>query len=177
VTFEPSRVLAVSGSLRATSKNTALLEALGLLVPLTLELRLSNHIAALPHFNPDLEDAPNAALEAWRAAVRGADIVLISSPEYAHGIPGALKNALDWCVGSGEFVGKPVKLLNASGGGAHAQAQLREVLRTMDARVLKDAQVIVPGAPQTAAEIVGNAGHMQALLEVLRSLEAERARG
>jgi chromate reductase, NAD(P)H dehydrogenase (quinone) len=147
------KILAVSGSLRHTSRNTSLLRAAMLLAPQHLEITLSDHLESLPHFNPDLETTAIPTVDAWRDALRAADLVLISSPEYAHGIPGALKNALDWCVGSGEFVGKPVNLLNASSGGAHAQAQLREVLTTMDARVLEDSRVALMGANLTPEEI------------------------
>ncbi len=94
-------------------------------------------IGALPHFNPDLdgEDAtPPAPVAALRTAVRRRDAVLIVSPEYAHGVPGVLKNALDWLVSSGECVHKPIAVITASPfptGGDHANAQLRETLRMM----------------------------------------------
>jgi chromate reductase, NAD(P)H dehydrogenase (quinone) len=166
-------ILAVSGSLRQASRNTSLLHAAALLAAPNLEFRFSHHLETLPQFNPDLETEPVAAVEAWRDALRAADLVLISSPEYAHGMPGALKNALDWCVGSGEFVGKPVKLLNASSGGAHAQAQLREVLRTMDARVLEDARVALMGAKLSGQDIAAHPEFSKQLLEVLAKLEAE----
>ncbi len=73
-----------------------------------------------------------------------ADGLLVSSPEYAHGVPGALKNALDWLVGGPEFVGKPVALLNASPRAVHAQASLAETVRTMSGRVVEGASVAVP---------------------------------
>jgi chromate reductase, NAD(P)H dehydrogenase (quinone) len=76
--------------------------------------------------------------------LQSADAVLICSPEYAHGVPGVLKNALDWVVGSGEFMGKPVALLNASPRATHAQASLIETLTTMDARVVTDACIALP---------------------------------
>ena len=171
-----TRILAVSGSLRRTSRNRSLLRAAMLLAPDTLRFTLSDHLEALPQFNPDLEDTPIASVTAWRDAIRAADLVLISSPEYAHGTPGSLKNALDWCVGSGEFVGKPVLLLNASSGGAHAQASLREVLTTMDARVLEDVRVPLMGANLTPQEIAAHPEHsrvLQSMLEGLRRLEEE----
>jgi chromate reductase, NAD(P)H dehydrogenase (quinone) len=133
------RILGVSGSLRQHSSNTTALRAVGLLAPAGLELVLSDHLGALPHFNPDLEETSIPAVSAWRAALLGADGALICTPEYAHGLPGALKNALDWCVGSGEFVGKPVAVLNISPASSFADESLREVLRTMDARVFPEA--------------------------------------
>ncbi len=83
-------------------------------------------------------------MAAWRTALQSADGVLLSSPEYAHGIPGALKNALDWVVGSGEFYAKAVGLLNPSPDSLFAHPQLAEVLRTMGANVVEGASVTVP---------------------------------
>src|SRR4051812_1944935 len=138
------RFLAVSGSLRAGSSNAALLGAAALLLPPGHALTHFGGIGALPAFNPDddVEPAP-PAVEAWRQALREADAVLISSPEYAHGVPGALKNALDWVVGSGELYLKPVGLLNPSPESQFAQPQLAEVLRTMTAVVAPEATITV----------------------------------
>ena len=102
---------------------------------------LYNGIDRLPFFSPDLDgdDVP-PAVESFRSVLRQADGLLMSSPEYAHGVPGVLKNALDWLVGStqGEIVDKPVALINASPIATHAQASLVETLRTMSARVVAD---------------------------------------
>jgi NAD(P)H-dependent FMN reductase len=106
-------------------------------------------IGALPHFNPDLDPAlddgalPQAARELRMEAGR-AGAMLICSPEYAHGVPGSLKNALDWLVGCTEFPGKPVALLNASPRAVHADAQLREILATMSARLVDRASIVIP---------------------------------
>jgi NAD(P)H-dependent FMN reductase len=105
-------------------------------------------LRGLPAFDPDLDTGDPALLPpeaaAWRGEVGAAGAVLVSSPEYAHGIPGALKNALDWLVGSTEFPGKPVGLLNTSPWSTHAPAQLAEVLRTMNARLVDGARATVP---------------------------------
>ena len=94
----------------------------------------------MPPFNPDLDEEGMAApppVASLRARWAAADAVLLCSPEYAHGMPGALKNALDWLVSDGELAGKPVGVVNASpSGGDHAQAQLVEVLTTMSMRVI-----------------------------------------
>ena len=76
--------------------------------------------------------------------LQSCDAVLISSPEYAHGVPGVLKNALDWIVGSGELIGKPVALINASARATHAWASLFETLTVMSARVIPEASTTVP---------------------------------
>ncbi len=130
------QLLAISGSLRATSSNTILLRAAATLAPSNVKIILYDSIADLPHFNPDLdsENAPPAVID-FRSRLQASDGVLICSPEYAHGVPGALKNALDWIVGSGEFMNKPVALINASLVSTHAQASLTETLTVMMAKV------------------------------------------
>jgi NAD(P)H-dependent FMN reductase len=140
------RVLCLSGSLRRVSANTAALEAARVLAPPSLELVLHDGLAALPWFSPDDERDPlPAPVAALREAVDTSDALLIACPEYAHGVPGAFKNALDWLVGGLEFPGKPVALINASGRGSHhAQDALVEILRTMSATVLDEVSGTVP---------------------------------
>lgn len=137
------QVLALSGSLRAASSNTALLQAAAVLAPPSLRISLYPAWAELPAFNPDAEGTEPAVVLAFRAALREADAVLIASPEYAHGVPGAFKNALDWVVGSGEFINKPVAALNASGRAEHAQASLLDTLAMMNADVVLPASAVV----------------------------------
>lgn len=132
------KVLAVSGSLRTTSSNAALLRAVGRTAPADIEITMYDGLGGLPHFCPDLDVEPlPPAVLALRAQVGTADALAISSPEYAHGMPGSLKNALDWLVSAAEPIGKPVLLISASpSGAAHAHAQLLEVLRTMSLQVV-----------------------------------------
>jgi NAD(P)H-dependent FMN reductase len=138
-------ILAISGSLRARSSSGALLELAARLAPDGMALARYDGLAGLPHFNPDLDtDAPPDAVRALRAAFCRADGVVISSPEYAHGVPGALKNALDWMVRDPEFAGKPVALLNASTRATHAHAALAETLVTMAARLVAESCIAVP---------------------------------
>ncbi len=137
-------ILAISGSLRDASSNTTLLRAMGLTAPEGVAISIYDGLGALPYFNPDLEASEPPTVLDWRDRLRAANGVLISSPEYAHGVPGALKNALDWVVGSGEFVEKPVALLNAAPHATYAQASLMETLRVMTARVIIPACAAVP---------------------------------
>ncbi len=132
------RVLAIPGSLRATSSNAALLHAASSVAPAGTEMVFYDGLAGLPHFSPDLDvDPVPAPVAALRVQIGAVDALAISSPEYAHGMPGALKNALDWLVSAVEPIGKPVLLISASpGGAAHAHAQLLEVLRTMSMQVI-----------------------------------------
>src|SRR5690349_3915443 len=107
----PIQILAISGSLRAASSNTTVLRALAALALAGVAITLYDRLGELPYFNPDLDregDTPPAVVADLRARIARADALLISSPEYAHGVPGVLKNALDWLVSSLEFPGKPV---------------------------------------------------------------------
>lgn len=169
-----TRILAICGSLRAHSTNKTLLEAVRRLAPDGIEVDLYDGLAELPHFNPDL--APDlfvapAEVTRLRTLVGQADGLLISSPEYAHGIPGSLKNALDWLVGGSEMVGKPVALLNASPRATHAQEALRETLKTMSARLVEGAFVAVPllGKNWTAEEVLAHPEISRPLSEALAS--------
>src|SRR5579859_7959390 len=97
-------VMCLSGSLRRVSSNTAALLAACELAPAELSLTLYTGLGTLPLFNPDDESAHlPASVQALREAVGQSDALLIACPEYAHGVPGAFKNLLDWLVGSLEF--------------------------------------------------------------------------
>ena len=152
------RLLAISGSLRRASTNTAALEALARLAPEGVKVLVYRELADLPPFNPDddVEDRPKPEpVETLRALVGASDALVIAAPEYAHGLPGALKNALDWLVASETFAGKPVALVNTSPRAFHAQASLREILSTMAARVLPEAfaAISLTGKTVTAEDI------------------------
>ena len=141
-------IAALCGSLRAQSSNAALLRAAAQLLPAGVEMVFFHALGTLPHFNPDLDSEgrePPEPVAQFRALLRTAQGCVISTPEYAHGVPGSFKNALDWVVSSGELVDKPVLLLNASPlGGEMAQASLVATLEVMSARVLKDASRLAP---------------------------------
>ena len=139
------QILAISGSLRYASTNTTLLNAAGTLAPKNMELLVYSGLGDLPHFNPDLDiqPAPLAVAEFRSQLCRSAGVI-ISSPEYAHGVPGVLKNALDWLVASGEFYERPVALFSASPRGTYAHASLTETLNAMMARLVAEACISVP---------------------------------
>jgi len=103
-------ILGVSGSLQQKSGNLLLLELARASAPPGVELRLYDGLRHLPHFDPDIEKAgaAPASVTAWRAAIAESDALLIASPEYGHSLPGALKNGIDWLIGSGELEGKVV---------------------------------------------------------------------
>jgi len=122
-----------------------LLESIARLAPADFEFTRYEGLAQLPLFNPDIdvEPAPEP-VRVLRGQVAAADAVLMSSPEYAHGVPGALKNALDWLVSGVEIYGKPVALLNPSPRSLFAHAQLAETLRTMGASLVEGARISLP---------------------------------
>lgn len=144
------RVLALCGSLRKQSRSLALLEATSMLAPSQMEFRIFKGLGDLPLFNPDTEHITPSSVHALWDAVGWSDALIISSPEYAHGVTGTIKNALDWLVGCVSFVAKPVAVFNPSHRAEHADASLKEVLRTMNA-------YLIPGAclriPATACEL------------------------
>lgn len=173
-TLEPPgvRVLAISGSLRSASSNTALIGAAARVAPAGVSVSVYSALGDIPPFNPDLEDRPIASVGHFRTALQSCDALVISSPEYAHGVSGVLKNALDWVVGSGELIDKPVALINASTRATLAHASLKETLTTMSARVIEDASVVVPldGRSWDAGTIAGDARLSTLLADALTAL-------
>jgi chromate reductase, NAD(P)H dehydrogenase (quinone) len=153
------KIVAISGSLRAASHNTAVLVAAQRLAPPDVAIELFDGIGRLPFFNSDLE-AENLPEEVatFRKLIGDADGVLISSPEYARGVSGMMKNALDWLVGSHEFPGKPVALINTSPRATHALAALTLTLETMSANLIHQASITLPllGTVNNAGSMVEN---------------------
>lgn len=168
------RFLGISGSLRAQSLNTRLLRSTIRIAPQTIEVELYGELGSLPLFNSDLEPMDPAPVAQLRARVLAADALIIASPEYAHGVSGVLKNALDWMVGNESFVDKPVALFNASPRAQHAQAALRETLQTMSSRIVPEACICVPllGSALEEEAIVKNPAMRAAVLSALVCLEA-----
>lgn len=138
------RLLAISGSLRVASLNSALLRAVAVLAPSDVCVELFTGLSNLPLFNPDLEITDSPAVADFYACVLEADGVIIASPEYAHGVTGVMKNALDWMVGSEAFVNRPVAMLNTSPRATIAQASLKETLSVMSAQVVEAASIALP---------------------------------
>lgn len=168
-------LLTISGSLRTGSSNTALLDAIARLSPARVDVTRYRDLAHLPAFDPDLDEGGGLipdAVAGWRAALAGADAVLFSSPEYAHGVPGVLKNALDWVVGSGELLGKRVGLLSASAASEFAHPQLAETLRVMTADLIPGAVRVldIPRRGVDAASLTSDPTLSAALREVISML-------
>jgi chromate reductase, NAD(P)H dehydrogenase (quinone) len=176
------RILAISGSLRAASSNTSLLRAAQRLCPIGTELTLYRGLEGLPHFNPDLDgEQPPLPVVALRQLLRDANALLLSSPEYAFGIPGSFKNALDWVVSSGELYDKPTGLINAGpgyGGAMSAQAALLLTLKAQGARVDEQTTLSI-AAVRTKLDAAGNLTDpatvlaVRALISALTKLASE----
>ena len=137
-------VLGLCGSLRAASWNRMMLRAASRLAPAGMVLEIYPNLGAIPLFNPDLEAADPPSVAELRRKIIDADALAIASPEYAHGVSGVIKNALDWMVGNESFVLKRVAVFNASPRASHARAALQETLRTMSAVVVDAASVELP---------------------------------
>ena len=167
-----TKILAISGSLRVGSLNSMLLRAAKRLAPTDIEVDLYRDLNILPLFNPDLEALTPAVVAELRARIISSDAVLIASPEYAHGVTGVIKNALDWMVGNESFVDKPVGLFNASPRATIAQTALRETLVTMSARIIDDACVPVGilGSGLDEDGIVRDPDISTSILRALRAL-------
>lgn len=138
------QVLGLCGSLRQHSLSAALLRAFRDLAPNGVEVALFDRHGELPLFSPDAELAPTPAVHALWTAVATCDALVVVSPEYAHGITAVMKNQLDWLVGQASVAGKPVAVVNPACGSTHADAALREVLRTMSLHIIEGASARIP---------------------------------
>jgi NAD(P)H-dependent FMN reductase len=142
------KVLAISGSLRQKSSNTALMHAIIDLAPGIMDFTVYGGLGDLPHFNPDIDvdDGPGSVIE-FRKRLNEADAVLICTPEYGNGVPGVLKNALDWLVSSGEFMNKPTAVISASPtplGGDKAHDSILLTLNMINATIVEGGTMMIP---------------------------------
>ncbi len=175
------RVLAISGSLRRDSYNTALLRALRGEAPAGVEIELWHGLKEIPAYDADDDVVPGpASVEAFREMVREVDAVFFATPEYNSSVPGALKNALDWAsrpLATSAFRNKPVAVISSSAGafgGVWAAAELRKVLGAMGARVT-EAELSVGHAHEKFDELgrLTDEDVRQGLRDALQTLVAE----
>ena len=140
----PKKIIAVCGSTRKESANLSLIHAIASAGGNAYQVDIYSEIAGLPHFNPDVEPGNTPTeVTAFRDRLRAADCILISTPEYAMGVPGSLKNAIDWTVSSCEFRNKPVALITASSLGNKGHAALMETLKVIEANITDDTQLVI----------------------------------
>lgn len=138
---KPIKILAVSGSLRGSSSNSIIIKAIGKMMPGHVNYVVYNGLGTIPHFNDT--DEPSESLSNWKEQVSSADGILISIPEYAFGVPGTFKNALDWTVSSGEFYRKNVAVITASTSGEKAHEALLNILTALNSNVLEGGTLLI----------------------------------
>ncbi|MBZ8133732.1 NADPH-dependent FMN reductase [Afifella sp. IM 167] len=188
-TATPIKVLALSGSLRRASYNTALLRAAAELAPAGMTIEIYD-LADIPMYNDDVRLAGfPPETERFRDALRQADAVLIASPEYNRSVPGVLKNAIDWASRKPDqpFAGKPIAIMGVSNGAlgaAFANHHLRQIFVFMDAVMVNGPEVMVGGAKerfdeqgrlthQATRDFVG--AHLERLARLTRQTKAAQA--
>lgn len=138
------RIVALCGSTRKQSVNLYFIDAVKNIAKDQWQIELFDALDQLPHFNPDLDnDTPPESVFVFREKLKAADGILICTPEYAMGVPGTLKNAIDWTVSSMEFSNKPVALITASLSGRKAHAALLETLHVLEAKIRNDTQLVI----------------------------------
>lgn len=135
------KILAISGSLRANSSNEIMIHAVQQMLPDNVELFIYKGLADIPAFD-DAENVP-VPITVWRKHLQDTDAVLVCSPEYAFGVPGSLKNAFDWTVGSGELVNKPLALITASTGGDKAHAAWLQIFTALSAKIPEGCALLI----------------------------------
>jgi NAD(P)H-dependent FMN reductase len=138
------QIFAVSGSLRSGSSNHAILNFLKSMAPADIAFTIYDRLGDIPPFDPGNDHyMPHEAVAELRNFITNADAIIICTPEYAYGIPGQLKNALDWTVSSGSFTGKLTALITASTGGENAHEALKKVLGAIDANRPEEATLLI----------------------------------
>jgi len=173
------QLLGVCGSLRGGSTNSRLLEAAARLLPEEVDLHLTTLVGRLPLFNPDVRVESSDVVMQWVQEMRSADGLIISTPEYARGYPGALKNALDWLVDSDAFVTKPFIMLSASSRSTIGRDTLTTVIETMSGVHVREGSITINllGTQTDVASIINASEHAPRIAVAIGQLvSAIRAR-
>ncbi|SFR55965.1 NADPH-dependent FMN reductase [Yoonia tamlensis] len=146
-------ILAISGSTRAASTNTALLHALAAIAPTGVTVAVYDQLASLPVFSADLDAAPPQAVMDFKQRVAATDGIVFSSPEYVRSLPGGLKNAIDWLVSGDAVIAKPMAILHGSHRGDDMLDALRMVLATVSSGFSPDLFTRFPLIGKTPAQV------------------------
>ena len=167
-------IAAISGSLKSSSSNTNILRTIAGIAPDHIKVKIVDGLDKLPHFNPDYDDQITSVIY-FRQQLKEADGVIFSTPEYAYGVPGVLKNGLDWLVSSGELYEKPVAAISASpifSGGDKALASLMLTLTALGANVDTNSSLSIGNIKNRMSESgeVNDAETLQTLDKVLKGL-------
>lgn len=171
-------VLALSGSARQASTNTAMLRALAALAAPRHTVTVFAEIASLPVFSPDLETCPlPGSVRRLAGLIAASDALIVASPEYVHAIPGGLKNAIDWLVSRDELIGKPIALMHASHRGEDMLAQLRLVLATVSSGFAPDLFLrfdLMKQTPEAIRQHLDETGPREQVAAFLDALDRHR---
>jgi chromate reductase len=135
------KILGISGSLRASSANNQVIKIISKILPANIDFQIYGGLRHIPPF--DDSEEPSEQVIDFRKLIAEADGVIICTPEYAFGVPGILKNALDWTVSSGDFVNKPVALITAASKGDSAHASLLLTLTAISATIQSDTNLLI----------------------------------
>lgn len=142
----PKNILAIIGSAGKHSANLKLVERIAELTRDELDINIFDSLSSLPHFSPELsiEGTPEPVLE-FRQLVAAAEGILICTPEYIFSIPSGLKNAIEWCVSTTVFSGKPVGLITASASGVKGHEELKLIMKTIEAVFTNETTLLIQG--------------------------------
>lgn len=172
--------LAISGSGRQASTNTAMLRAVAVIAQPDHQVTVFDRISDLPVFSPDLELHPlPKPVQELASLIARSDGLIVSSPEYIRGIPGGLKNAIDWLVSRDEIIDKPIALMHASHRGDDMLTQIRVVLSTVSARFCVEPFLrfeIMKKSPEDIATYMQQPHHRGAVTEFLQRFAARCGR-
>lgn len=163
-------ILAISGSLRSNSSNNTVINTAVALLAGKANVVIYDGLGRLPHFDDSKEEYTEVTR--WRKLIKESDGVLICSPEYAFGVPGSLKNALDWTVSTGELVYKPLALVTAATGGDKAHAALLNTFTALSTNVTAETSLLISyiRAKMNPAGEITDAATLEAIQKVLSSL-------
>lgn len=144
--MKKTKIFAITGSTRNNSSNYRILKFISEQISDSFEVEIFEELDQLPHFNPDLDNEnPSEKVAAFRSKIKNADGVLICTPEYVFSLPGSLKNALEWCVSTTIFSDKKVGLITASASGEMAHEQLILIMKTLQAQLDENTQLLMQG--------------------------------
>jgi chromate reductase, NAD(P)H dehydrogenase (quinone) len=167
------KIFALCGSTRQNSINLELLKIIATLEKESIELQIFTQIDYLPHYNPDIDNPEQTPpfVENFRNKLKDADGILICTPEYAMGVPGTLKNALDWTVSSMEFSKKPTALITASTSGEKGHLSLLETLKIIESKI-DDKTSLLISTPKTKIKdgVITDKETLKKVREVIRNL-------
>src|SRR6185312_7778426 len=166
------KVLAISGSTREKSINQCFIEAIRNLSSNKFSVTIFSGLSDIPYFNPDLDNEnPPTQVKEFRRQLQEADGILICTPEYAMGVPGTLKNAIDWSISTCNFSHKPVALVTASLSGEKAHQSLLGTLKIIESNITEDTQLLIP-FDKTKIDKDGIITHAETLAQITKLIEA-----